>query len=52
MRKTTILLGVLSLEFSYAQQGVDLNGKVGVNTETSKETLDVRGTMKVQELPE
>ncbi|MDO4762813.1 MAG: hypothetical protein Q4A00_00300 [Flavobacteriaceae bacterium] len=54
MKKTTILLGVLSLSLSYAQSSPPASpvGKVGVNTETPKETLDVEGTLKVGHLPE
>lgn len=46
MKKSLLILGLVSAGLAHAQEG-----KVGVNTETPKETLEVKGTAKVSELP-
>ena len=47
MNKIFILAAMLSVEIALAQT----NGKVGINTSTPTETLDVKGTLRVEDLP-
>ena len=48
MNKIFILAAMLSVEIALAQT----NGKVGINTSAPTETLDVKGTFRVEDLPE
>ena len=47
MNKIFILAAMLSVEIALAQT----NGKVGINTSAPTETLDVKGTLRVEDLP-
>ena len=47
MNKIFILTAMLSVEIALAQT----NGKVGINTSTPTETLDVKGTLRVEDIP-
>ena len=47
MKKIFILTVMLSVEIALAQT----NGKVGINTATPTETLDVKGTLRIEDLP-
>ena len=47
MNKIFISIAMLSMEIALAQT----DGKVGINTSTPTETLDVKGTLRIEDLP-
>lgn len=47
MKRSILLAGMLAMGFANAQ-----TGKVGINTETPNETLEINGTLRVDNLPE
>ena len=47
MKRIFIFVAVLSVGFAFAQT----EGKVGINTATPTETLDIKGTLRVEDIP-
>jgi hypothetical protein len=47
MKRIFIFVAVLSVGFAFAQT----EGKVGINTATPTETLDIKGTFRVEDIP-